>query len=192
MVGRDAAARAGRWLFVRRGWLPLPVVVGLVASARAAPRWALVGLGTLAVAEALRLWGVAHIGARSRTRGPGVGALVTSGPFRWTRNPLYLGNIGLYAGLACLAGRPIVAPVLVAVLAVYYQLIVAWEEARLSAQIGGPYRQWAARVPRWLPRARPAESGPPGDWRAAIRRERSTFAVLAACVLGVAVRVWSG
>jgi hypothetical protein len=43
-------------------------------------------------------------------------------------------------------------------LAVEYHAIVRWEERLLEARMGESYRQYAARVPRWLPRTRPSTS----------------------------------
>ena len=46
-----------------------------------------------AAGELIRLWGVHHIGAISRTRSQRLGPLVATGPFALIRNPLYVGNI---------------------------------------------------------------------------------------------------
>ena len=56
------------------------------------------GVAVVVFAEALRLWGVHHIGVISRTRSDRLGPLVASGPFALVRNPLYLGNIMLWVG----------------------------------------------------------------------------------------------
>jgi protein-S-isoprenylcysteine O-methyltransferase Ste14 len=135
--------------------------------------------------EGLRLWGVAHIGSVSRTRGDGVGALIETGPFAWSRNPLYIGNLLLWSGVGLLAGRPIVAALVVVALAVHYRFVVAWEEENLRARLGAPYEAYAARVSRWIGGTRSAEGA--SDWAVAIRSERSTF--LAAAVVLVALRV---
>ena len=54
----------------------------------------------VASGELLRLWGVHHIGAISRTRSDRLGPLVDTRPFALVRNPLYLGNIALWVGFA--------------------------------------------------------------------------------------------
>lgn len=77
-------------------------------------------------------------------------ALLTSGPFRWTRNPLYLGLatlmvcFGLLLDSAWVLGM---APVLILLLD---RLVIAREEARLRAQFGEAYEAYARRVRRWL------------------------------------------
>jgi protein-S-isoprenylcysteine O-methyltransferase Ste14 len=77
-------------------------------------------------------------------------ALVTSGPYRITRNPMYLGMAFLYVGLAVgfdLIWALIVLPV---VLAAVDQLVIALEEGYLVRKFGQPYCDYMARVRRWL------------------------------------------
>ncbi|MDP6934739.1 MAG: methyltransferase [Myxococcota bacterium] len=57
----------------------------------------MVGVALLAAGELLRITAVRHIGARSRTRQSQVGPLVTTGPYAYSRNPLYVGNLLLWA-----------------------------------------------------------------------------------------------
>lgn len=76
--------------------------------------------------------------------------LLTSGPFRWTRNPLYLGLstllvcFGILLDSAWLLG---LAPVLVLLLD---RLVIVREEARLRSRFGADYEAYAQRVRRWL------------------------------------------
>ena len=145
----------------------------------------IVGALCIVAGEGLRLWGVAHIGAVSRTRGDDVGALIETGPFAWSRNPLYLGNLMMWSGVGLLAGRPVVAVVVVAALALHYRFVVAWEEQNLRVRIGAPYEAYAARVSRWIGGS--SAVGGSADWIGAVRSERSTL--LAAAVVLVALRV---
>ena len=145
------------------------------------------GVALCVAGEALRLWGVAHIGASSRTRGDEVPRLVESGPFAWSRNPLYVGNLMLWSGAGLLAGRPIVAAVVVGVLAVHYRLVVAWEEQNLRARLGAPYEAYAARVSRWVGGSGSVAAS--GDWLAALRSERSTFLAAGLMIAAIGLRV---
>ncbi len=174
----EAARRVGAWMFRNRGWLPVPLLVGMVASPVAFPA---AGLVIVCAGEALRLWAVGHIGLPSRTRGEGAHRVVDSGPYALVRNPLYVGNVLIFAGLGVMTWpwALVAAPLL----AVEYHFIVAWEESNLLAKLGSEYADYCSRVRRWVPRW---GSDPRGAWdgREALRSERSTLAALA-IVLGV-------
>jgi len=164
--------------------VPLALVLLGINTGTAPPSIALTlsGVGLVMIGEAVRLWGVRHIGVISRTRSGRLGPLVASGPFALVRNPLYLGNIALWIGFALSARLVWLAPVVAAVLGFEYHAIVRWEEQRLEAQIGAPYRAYCARVPRWLPRfglsaaQRPTA---PHSWREMLFSERGTLIAIA-------------
>jgi protein-S-isoprenylcysteine O-methyltransferase Ste14 len=174
--------RLGGWLFERRTWLPVPLAATLlVVRAWETPPSLLLAIGGAAVVasgEALRLWGVHHIGTVSRTRSDRLGPLVASGPFAFVRNPLYLGNIALWVGFA-LSGRLIwMAPVAAALLGLEYHAIVRWEEWLLASRLGDRYRSYLTSVPRWIPRMRATSSGPAAaahSWRDTLFSERGTL-----------------
>jgi protein-S-isoprenylcysteine O-methyltransferase Ste14 len=152
---QDTTTRVGGWLFRHRTSLPVPAAIAIVTLrvGEAPPSVGLVGTGiaiTL-VGELIRLWGVHHIGAISRTRSDRLGPLIASGPFARLRNPLYVGNIALWVGFALTARLVWLAPVILVLLAVEYHAIVRWEEALLESRLGEVYRDYAARVPRWMP-----------------------------------------
>jgi len=121
------------------------------------PTW---GLALIALGEAVRLWAASHIGLISRTREAGVGVLVTSGPYRFVRNPLYVGNTLMAAGFGALS-HPALALAWALLTAVFYVPIVRWENAQLRAAHGDA----------WPRDDRPA------DWAMGLRSERSTLVV---------------
>lgn len=116
----------------------------------AAAQWvgfALVALGAplLAVAPALfllrRTTIIPHAAARS---------LITGGPYRLTRNPMYVGLALVHAGLA-LAFHLVWPLVLLAFpLVVLHARVIPFEERRLAALFGEEFRAYAQRVRRWL------------------------------------------
>jgi len=79
-----------------------------------------------------------------------VRALVTTGIHGWSRNPIYIGMFLIYGGIG-LAGRSpwILILVLPLVLILHYG-VVAREEAYLERRFGNAYRDYKARVRRWL------------------------------------------
>ena len=160
---QDTTTRLGGWLFRHRTSLPLPVAIAILMLriGEAPPSAVLVGTGVAitVVGELIRLWGVHHIGAISRTRSDRLGPLVDSGPFDRLRNPLYVGNIALWVGFALTARLVWLAPITLLLLGLEYHAIVRWEETLLESRLGQAYRDYAARVPRWLPTFNRRERG---------------------------------
>jgi protein-S-isoprenylcysteine O-methyltransferase Ste14 len=77
-------------------------------------------------------------------------ALVTSGPFRYTRNPMYLGMGVLYVGLALAFGLLWALVVLPVVLLAVVRLVIVREERYLERAFGEDYRAYRRRVRRWI------------------------------------------
>ena len=76
--------------------------------------------------------------------------LVTSGPFAWCRNPMYLGHIIFLIGLTLTLQSTLAAAITIAT-AVWFQFRVRRDERRLSDRFGQPYQDYRARVRRWIP-----------------------------------------
>jgi protein-S-isoprenylcysteine O-methyltransferase Ste14 len=181
--------RVGGWLFRHRTVIPLPIALALIILPPASSSVDLVWLGLLTVVfgELLRLTAVRHIGTISRTRTDRLGPLVASGPFRWVRNPLYIGNAVLWIGLALVAQLPSLVAPIAFLLALEYHAIVRWEEELLAERLGQPYRDYLRTVPRWIPRP-PQPSGNPAPpafgWKETLFSERGTLiAIVAGFVL---------
>jgi protein-S-isoprenylcysteine O-methyltransferase Ste14 len=155
-------------VFALRSYTPIPFLVAMVVFAR--PTLAsLVGGGAVVLAgEAIRLWGVSIVGAETRTTGSVGGTyLVTSGPFALVRNPLYFGNMMIYAGIGIMSMAlfpwlPLVALVW---FAIQYHLIVTREEEYLAERFGAAYAEYRAAVRRFLPRITPYRSTAPSPKR---------------------------
>lgn len=77
-------------------------------------------------------------------------ALVTTGPYRFTRNPMYVGMTLLYAGVAIWANTVWPLLFLPLVLVVMQVGVIAREEAYLERVFGDAYREYRRRVRRWL------------------------------------------
>jgi protein-S-isoprenylcysteine O-methyltransferase Ste14 len=140
MVG---AGEIARWR------VPLGWGFGLLALYLAEPTAIHLGLGAslAALGEALRLWASGHLEKNER--------LTTSGPYAWTRNPLYFGSFLLGLGF-CIASRGwLFLPVLLALFLFVYQPVMKREASRLGQVYPEAYESYAARVPLFVP-------GPPG------------------------------
>jgi protein-S-isoprenylcysteine O-methyltransferase Ste14 len=196
-VESDTTIQLGGWLFRHRTALPIPVAVAILGlrigeAPPSAPR-AAAGVAVTVLGELIRLWGVHHIGVISRTRSERLGPLVASGPFAMLRNPLYVGNIALWAGFAMTARLVWLAPVIVLLLGLEYHAIVRWEERLLESRFGDAYRSYAERVPRWIPTFSRGDRGEKGfsaisaisavkradSWRDTLFSERGTLIAIA-------------
>jgi len=77
-------------------------------------------------------------------------ALLESGPYRYTRNPIYISFTIFYFGLAIMLTSAWMLVLLVPVLIVLQRGVVEREEAYLASKFGEAYRKYQSRVPRWL------------------------------------------
>lgn len=86
--------------------------------------------------------------------GPGIAIpperIVERGPYRWLRNPMYMGHLIFFAGLAATLGSWIAVAVL-AFHALWFDRRVREDEARLVERFGDSYRDYCRRVKRWIP-----------------------------------------
>jgi len=176
-------ARWGRTWFQWRSFSPLVWVVPVVflrpefELGSLSAGWIILPLLTIVIAEGLRLWGVAYAGSPTRTRSDHVPSLVHAGPFRYLRNPLYVGNILLYTATGLLFGFAQLSVFIFLYSVIQYAFIVAYEEELLVATFGSAYEDYQLAVPRWLPLLSPGcePSAHKPSLVAAIKSEKSTF-----------------
>jgi protein-S-isoprenylcysteine O-methyltransferase Ste14 len=76
--------------------------------------------------------------------------LVAVGPFRFTRNPMYLGIVVIGFGAALLAGTWLMWLVPIVIFALDQFIIIPFEEASMERAYGDAYRAYRARVRRWI------------------------------------------
>jgi protein-S-isoprenylcysteine O-methyltransferase Ste14 len=155
------------------GWLAAMLSRGGAMSISGAFDAVLVAAIVCAAAGAwLRVWGTATLGEDVMSdrsfRGDGVAA---AGPYRYLRNPLYVGSWLNTLALAILM-RPSGAVFTVVAIIGFQMRLILGEEAFLREKLGAAYVEYCAAVPRLLPRfTRPSEArtGHPPRWgRAAV------------------------
>ncbi len=184
---------ARRIFFKLRSYTPIPLLIFLILDADPHLTPFLWGLGFMLAGEAIRMWGVAHAGGATRTRNVGAPDLVTSGPFAYTRNPLYMGNTLIYLGVVFLAGGHLLWIVIaLGFCALQYGLIVSLEEETLERLFGFEYEFYRREVPRWKLRLTPWRWSLPRspDWKDAWRNEKHTrvnllIAVIVFALIGI-------
>jgi protein-S-isoprenylcysteine O-methyltransferase Ste14 len=78
--------------------------------------------------------------------------LVTTGLYRWVRNPIYLGVASLLFGVAFFRSSPTMLLIAFAFLPAIHAFVVLVEEPRTERRLGADYARYKQNVPRWLPR----------------------------------------
>lgn len=76
--------------------------------------------------------------------------LITTGPYAFTRNPVYLGHLIFLIGLAVTLNS-LIAAILAAVIAVTFHKRILKDEIRLAGVFGGQYFEYKSHVKRWIP-----------------------------------------
>jgi protein-S-isoprenylcysteine O-methyltransferase Ste14 len=77
---------------------------------------------------------------------------VASGPYRWVRNPMYIGAFLLLSGYALCAASFTALLVALAMLAAAMLFVLVYEERSLERRFGESYRAYRRATPRWIPR----------------------------------------
>jgi len=118
--------------------------------------WNRIGLIPVAIAVALLIWIlISSIAETPDTVRLGLtpSFLVMRGPYRFTRNPMYVAELGLWLGWALFFGSPGVFIGFVVLLSVVSLVILPREERGLEAAFGQAYLMYKKQVPRWLGQA---------------------------------------
>lgn len=159
--------------------------LGTTASADSYRLVFAVGSLLVFVAAILRTWGTSYLRADvMRDSRVHTERLVADGPYRYVRNPLYIGNILLAIGVGLMASR-IGVVILVAGMTWFVLRLIGREEAELARDQGEAYQRYRGTVrkllPSLTPRVPPAGNVP--HWGPAIRVEAAYW--LMALALGV-------
>jgi Phospholipid methyltransferase len=125
--------------------------------------------------------------------------LATSGPYAYTRNPLYLGSSLLAAGFAVAGGWWADAALVIGYFAVFYYAVMRNEEADLRRRFGPAFDEYSANVPLFLPQLASRKSGawkmlpPPKAFSGALYRRNREYNALIGTLIGIGllwVRMW--
>lgn len=125
-------------------WVPLDLPAHELASCLG---WALIGLGV-----SLMFWAVAEMYRHRTTINPygKPSSLLQSGPFRFSRNPIYLGDTLVYSGIALLLASLwpwLILPLLILCM---QRTVIVHEERLLARLFDDQYRVYCSRVRRWV------------------------------------------
>jgi protein-S-isoprenylcysteine O-methyltransferase Ste14 len=117
------------------------------------PPWTLIGIGPVVLGFGLGFWGIFRFRSHHTKPRPGKGnatALVTDGPYRFTRNPMYLGMTLVLLGAGLLIGSisALLGPLLF--IPLITQMWIVREECWMAEAFGENYAEYRNRVRRWL------------------------------------------
>lgn len=186
-MGPRKIRKIGNFFFKIRSFTPIPFIFALLYFA--SPVWYTVATGVLFIAagEFLRIWAVGYAGASTRARTLGAARdLVTTGPYGYVRNPLYLGNFLLSFGVCLVANVYWLVAVLIVGYFFQYLPIIAVEEAYLLESCGPIYQTYRECVPRFIPQFHSYPDASPHDFcfARAIKSEKRTLTAII-CVVGL-------
>jgi protein-S-isoprenylcysteine O-methyltransferase Ste14 len=139
----------------RRIRVPLGFAFAALYFWLARPTWRLLALGSVMMAAGLLIRALASGHVRKNE------ALATTGPYAYTRNPLYLGSLLIGTGFAVAARSWWVGAVLIVMFFAIYVPVIRGEEEFLRDKFP-EFDEYAQRVPRMLPRFTSARSGDDG------------------------------
>lgn len=110
--------------------------------------WSLAIGGAIALPGlALRAWATGHLRKND--------ALAVTGPYAYTRNPLYLGSLLMGVGFTIASGRPVLGILVAALFLGIYVPVMRVESATLAKLFGESYQRYLKAVPLFLPRLSP-------------------------------------
>ena len=134
---------------MQRWRVPLGFLCGALFLWFARPNWLTLGIGGVValIGLALRAWSAGHIRKNAE--------LATSGPYSYTRNPLYLGSFLLGVGFTIASGQPWLAILFASLFLGIYYPVMRVEAADLAKLFGEDYENYAHAVPLFVPRLSP-------------------------------------
>jgi|SRR6201998_165401 len=165
------------------GWLALESSRAGIASFAVATLILLIVAALIAAKAVLfRVWGTAYLGPGTvNSFNMVAGKVMADGPYRYMRNPLYIGLCCMVIAMAFL--MPVTGAVFaVTLIAIFLIRLTLGEEAFLTAQLGEPYLVYMRAVPRFVPRLRgaPAPAGAKPHWLRAMLTELTPIGILIA------------
>jgi len=166
----------------RRIRVPLGFVFAVLYFWLARPTWRFLGIGALLIIPGLLLRALASGHVQKNE------ALATSGPYAYTRNPLYLGSLLIGLGFTVAARSWGVGVVLLVMFLAIYVPVIRSEEQFLRERFP-QFDEYAQRVPRMLPRITPARFGQSGGGFSAelYLKHREWNALLGSALLAAAL-----
>jgi protein-S-isoprenylcysteine O-methyltransferase Ste14 len=180
--------RSGNWLFRRRSWLPVVLIIAGIFVLYLTNRQAilfdlteeLVFLGVSLFGEAIRIYTAGYApkntSGRNTTAGQIADNLNTTGIYSLVRHPLYLGNFFMWLGPVLFVRSFIFVVIFILVYWLYYERIMFAEEQFLRRKFSEAYDKWSENVKAVIPRfkgyIKPALAF---SFKTVLKREHNSF-----------------
>ena len=132
------------FIVVNRVRMATALLLVFAVGARPSGRSIAVGLSVLALGAGLRVWAAGNLSRNIR--------LIIDGPYRYCRNPLYLGTALEWAGLLIMSRQLVLWLAAVTCYAILYIPTIRREERILAGVFGLEYARYCRSVPRFVPR----------------------------------------
>lgn len=144
--------------FRYRALFPIPIALVILILANPTVNSLIFGSIFIIAGAILRATCLGYLGVKSRDEVPNIANLITAGPYRFTRNPVYIANILIALGFTIFAfgGYNIIVKILTSVIVVlvyfsfYNFFVIPAEEEFLTQKFGQEYIDYKNMVPRWL------------------------------------------
>jgi len=160
-------------LRVLLAWIGAPLLLIYSNVSDMSFRW---GVIIMILGEVIRFWSLGFVEKKGKK-------LAMSGPYAFTRNPLYVGNFFLGLGLVVIAANWIFIAIFLIGFSLIYMGTIRGEERDLRELFGAPYEDYCKNVPRLFPRLIPYKAPEPCsfDWKRIVKHHEYVT------VLGIAL-----
>ena len=179
---------SGNWLFKRRSWLPVVLIVFGIIVLYLTNRQAilfdsteeLIFLGLSLFGEAIRIFTVGYAPRNTSGRNTSAGQIAdelnTTGIYSLVRHPLYTGNFFMWFGPVLFVRTPVFVVIFVMVYWLYYERIMFAEEQFLRRKFGEAYDKWSDNVRAVIPRLKGfIKPALPFSVKSVMKREHNSF-----------------
>jgi len=144
--------------FRYRALFPIPLVIVALIFAKPSIYSLILGSVLVLMGVILRVICLGYLGVKSRDEVPNIANLITAGPYRYTRNPVYIANIIIATGITIFSfgGYGILVSIISALIVIfvyflfYNYLVIPAEERFLEEKFKEDYLEYKKVVPRWL------------------------------------------
>jgi protein-S-isoprenylcysteine O-methyltransferase Ste14 len=180
--------KSGNWLFKRRSWLPVVLIIAGFIVLYLTNRQAilfnqtseLIFLGISLFGEAIRICTVGYAprntSGRNTVAGQIADELNTTGIYSLVRHPLYVGNFFMWLGPVLFVRTIVFVIIFILVYCLYYERIMFAEEQFLRSRFGEAYDKWSEKVKAVIPKFRGfIKPALPFSFKSVLKREYNSF-----------------